>query len=501
MAAILSSDYGEKYDTKIQNRLGIIDQINKLQGVLGPSQTLGESADAGIAAADKAYMQATKAAQQEATAGIAQAEAAKGSLKDTGQLSAGQQQYYERGYSATQGQYRSAYDQAIEQASATRKQAYSSIYNTLAEQAGALHSQYSEIMSGLLNSTAGINAIYDFASQQGINLDALGKVFTTKGAEARKTDFAGLTDEQINEALAAMSADKRAKYDDTTRTWVSSTDALGLLEELGLYDETSESGNMLRYTLYNLTTAAGEGSWASTWSEEQRSNYLNWLPGFREDVLNYTAENYAAAEESYKQMQAAKKEEATSSTSFRYAGVGELDERDVDADKIGKRIHLNYNGERYALVIKSQADTSTAERLDNLVYNATGSHEIAPGTPIYDNDILYIRTTKGWFEVKSTDAMFTSKHYEGLKGGIINRAAISDAIGDKPMVYDNGNEIKVSILMPGKKRYANKWLYKVSDISIDIASPYEGQIVTQNGVNYIYWNNNWYSVNTDRKVS
>lgn len=500
MAAILSSDYGEKYDTKIQNRLGITDQINKLQGFLGPSQTLGESADAGIAAADKAYMQTTKVAQQETTAGIAQAEAAKGSLKDTGQLSAGQQQYYERGYSATQEQYRSAYDQAIEQASATRKQAYSSIYNTLAEQAGALHSQYSEIMSGLLNSTAGINAIYDFASQYGINLDALGKVFTTKGAEARKTDFAGLTDEQINEALAAMSADKRAKYDDTTRTWVSSTDALGLLEELGLYDETSESGNMLRYTLYNLTTAAGEGSWASTWSEEQRSNYLNWLPGFREDVLNYTAENYAAAEESYKQMQAAKKEEATSSTSFRYAGVGELNKKDLDADKSGKRIHITYNGETYALVIANQADTTTTERINSLVYNATGSHDAEIGAIIYDNDKMYVRTSKGWFETKSTDAMFTSKHYEGLKGGLINRATISDAIGDKPMVYDNGNEIKVSILMPGKKHYANKWLYKASDISTNIASPYEGQVITQNGIDYIYWNNSWYSVNTDRKV-
>lgn len=511
MAAILSSDYSERYDQKIQDRLGITDQINKLQGVVGSPQTLGESADAGIASADKAYAQTVNAAQQEATTGIAQAEAAKGSLKDTGQLSAGQQQYYGRNYSATQGQYRSAYDQAVEQASATRKQAYSAIYNTLAEQAGNVHSHYSEIMSGLLNSTAGINAIYDFATQQGINTDALGKVFTTKGAEARKADFAGLTDEQINEALAAMAADKRAKYDDTTRTWTSSTDALGLLEELGLYDETSESGNMLRYMLYNLTTAAGEGSWASTWSEKQRNNYLNWLPGFREDVLNYTAENYAAAEESYNQMQAAKKEEATSSTSFRYAGVGELNKKDVDADKLGKRIHITYNDKRYALTIANQADAATTERIDSLVYNATGSRNAETGAIIVDNNKMYVKTTKGWFETKSTDGMFTSGDYELIKASAADRIAIGSAYRNRNINsgqyqkfeqqgLDIGQDIAVKIKLPNDSNYKSRAiLYRVDNsVGKDIGAPYDGQYITaSDGKLYVYWKHGWYRVEAE----
>nr|DAF67920.1 MAG TPA: hypothetical protein [Caudoviricetes sp.] len=504
MAAILSSDYGERYDQKIQDRLGITDQINKLQGIVGSPQTLGESANAGIASADKAYAQTVNAAHQEAATGIAQAEAAKGSLKDTGQLSTGQQQYYERNYSAAQGKYRSAYDQAVERASATRKQAYSAIYNTLAEQAGNVHSHYSEIMSGLLNSAAGINAIYDFATQQGINTDVLGKVFTTKGAEARKADFAGLTDEQINEALAAMAADKRAKYDDTTRTWTSSTDALGLLEELGLYDETSESGNMLRYMLYNLTTAAGEGSWASTWSEEQRNNYLNWLPGFREDVLNYTAENYAAAEESYKQMKAAKKEEATSSTSFRYAGVGELNKNDLDADKLGKRIHITYNDKRYALTIANQADATTTERIDSLVYNATGSHNAETGAIICDNDKMYIRTTKGWFEMKSTDGWVSGDDYTVLKSNAGNRISIrsnqydtKDATGKTVLERANtGAQFEVEVLKPGDTKYRKMRLHKVDDsIGADITNPYDGQYIkADDGRLYVYWKTGWFRV-------
>lgn len=180
------------------------------------------------------------AAQQQATAGVAQATAEKQALSDPGTLSAGQKSYLGQGYDEQAAQYRTAYDVAAEQAAATKKQAYANIYDTLNKSVNATSKQYTEFMTALLNSSYGIAALQKVAGLNGV--DTAGW-FTTKGDEYRAAN------NLVGVDSSKFGAEKQALMDDKSLTWASATIAEDALDRLGVYDANSEIGKLARYYL------------------------------------------------------------------------------------------------------------------------------------------------------------------------------------------------------------------------------------------------------------
>lgn len=391
--AMLSTEYNEALTGKVAERLGVKESLDKLSAGLGPSQTLAESAEAGITAADKTYWQTISAARQQATAGVAQATAEKQALSDPGTLSAGQKSYLGQGYDEQAAQYRTAYDTAAEQAAATKKQAYANIYDTLNKSVSATSKQYTEFMTALLNSSYGIAALQKVAGLSGV--DTAGW-FTTKGDEYREAN------NLIGVDSSKFGAEKQALMDDTTQTWKSATIAEDALEKLGIYDTDSEIGKLARYYLTNELYGA-EGTWNQTWTQEERDKYLPMLDAFRQDVLGYTQESFATEKEQRIQQEAAAKEKATE-TGMRYAGQSELG-KGSDKATVGRAIKLKLDGTKYDVKLIAQATGDTLTELNRLSIMSTG-RQLQIGDVIRSGDKVYITTANGTFEASDSGGIY-----------------------------------------------------------------------------------------------
>lgn len=391
--AMLSTEYNEALTGKVAERLGVKESLDKLSAGLGPSQTLGESAEAGIAAADKQYGQTISAARQQATAGVAQATAEKQALSDPGTLSAGQKSYLGQGYDEQAAQYRTAYDTAAEQAAATKKQAYASIYDTLNKSVSATSKQYTEFMTALLNSSYGIAALQKVAGLSGVDTASW---FTTKGDEYREAN------NLVGVDSSKFGAEKQALLDDSTLTWKSATIAEDALERLGIYDTESEIGKLARYYLTNELYGA-DGTWHQTWTQEERDKYLPILDAFRQDVLGYTQESFATEKEQQAQQEAAAKEKAVEA-GMRYAGQSELG-KGSDKAAVGRAIKLTLDGTKYDVKLTAQVTGDTLTELNRLSTMSTG-RQLQIGDVIRSGDKVYITTANGTFEADSSGGMY-----------------------------------------------------------------------------------------------
>lgn len=391
--AMLSTEYNEALTGKVAERLGIKESLDKLSAGLGPAQTLAESANAGMASADKTYAQSMAAAQQQATAGVAQATAEKQALSDPGTLSAGQKSYLGQGYDEQAAQYRTAYDAAAEQAAAIKKQAYANIYDTLNKSVNATSKQYTEFMTALLNSSYGIAALQKAAGLSGV--DTAGW-FTTKGDEYRAAN------NLVGVDASKFGAEKQALMDDKSLTWKSAIIAEDALERLGIYDANSEIGKLARYYLTN-ELYGGEGTWNQTWTQEERDKYLPMLDAFRQDVLGYTQESFATEKEQRIQSDAAAKEKATEA-GMRYAGRSELG-KGSDKAAVGRPIKLTLDGTKYDVKLIAQATGDTLTELNRLSTLSTG-HSLQVGDVIRSGDKVYITTVNGTFEADSSGGMY-----------------------------------------------------------------------------------------------
>lgn len=399
--AMLSTEYNEALTGKVAERLGIKESLDKLSTGLGPAQTLAESANAGIASADKTYAQSMSAARQQATAGVAQATAEKQALSDPGTLSEGQKSYLGQGYDEQAAQYRTAYDVAAEQAAATKKQAYSTIYDTLNKSVNATSKQYTEFMTALLNSSYGIAALQKAAVLSCVDTKGW---FTTKGDEYRAAN------NLVGVDASKFGAEKQALMDDKSLTWASATIAEDALERLGVYDANSETGKLARYYLTN-ELYGGEGTWNQTWTQEERDKYLPMLDAFRQDVLGYTQESFATEKEQRTQQQAVAKEKATEAGSIRYAGQGKLG-KGADQAATGKAIKLTFDGTKYDIKLGARATGDTLTELNKLAYDATGQ-TLRAGDVIRRGDTLYVTTDHGTFEAISSGGIYWD-HYDKL---------------------------------------------------------------------------------------
>lgn len=473
--AMLSTEYNEALTGKVAERLGIKESLDKLSAGLGPAQTLAESANAGMASADKTYAQSMAAAQQQATAGVAQATAEKQALSDPGTLSAGQKSYLGQGYDEQAAQYRTAYDVAAEQAAATKKQAYSTIYDTLNKSVNATSKQYTEFMTALLNSSYGIAALQKVAGLNGV--DTAGW-FTTKGDEYRAAhNLAGVDSSKFG-------AEKQALMDDKSLTWASATIAEDALERLGVYDANSEIGKLARYYLTN-ELYGGEGTWNQTWTQEERDKYLPMLDAFRQDVLGYTQESFATEKEQRTQQQAVAKEKATEAGGIRYAGQGMLG-KGADQAATGKAIKLTFDGTKYDIKLGAQATGETLTELNRLAYDATGQ-TLRAGDVIRRGDRLYVTTDRGTFEATSSGGIYWD-HYDKLlaKSGGEGVSYIRN-VTTNPVV---GNRLTVSV------NNALLAFYKTTDLPSALPSnPVIGTDITVNDKRYIYYNGQWWERN------
>lgn len=473
--AMLSTEYNEALTGKVAERLGVKESLDKLSAGLGPSQTLGESAEAGIAAADKQYGQTISAARQQATAGVAQATAEKQALSDPGTLSAGQKSYLGQGYDEQAAQYRTVYDTAAEQAAATKKQAYANIYDTLNKSVGATSKQYTEFMTALLNSSYGIAALQKVAGLSGV--DTAGW-FTTKGDEYREAN------NLVGVDSSKFGAEKQALMDDTTQTWKSATIAEDALERLGIYDTDSEIGKLARYYLTNELYGA-DGTWHQTWTQEERDKYLPILDAFRQDVLGYTQESFATEKEQRTQQQAVAKEKATTTGGIRYAGQGKLG-KGADQAATGKAIKLTFDGTKYDIKLGAQATGNTLTELNKLAYDATGQ-TLRTGDVIRRGDTLYVTTDHGTFEATSSGGIYWD-HYDKLlaKSGGEGVSYIRN-VTTNPVV---GNRLTVSV------NNALLAFYKTTDLPSALpANPVTGTDVTIDNKRYIYYNGQWWERN------
>lgn len=473
--AMLSTEYNKALTGKVAERLGIKESLDKLSAGLGPAQTLAESANAGIASADKTYAQSMAAAQQRATAGVAQATAEKQALSDPGTLSAGQKSYLGQGYDEQAAQYRTAYDAAAEQAAATKKQAYANIYDTLNKSVNTTSKQYTEFMTALLNSSYGIAALQKAAGLSGVDTAAW---FTTKGDEYRAAN------NLVGVDASKFGAEKQALMDDKSLTWKSATIAEDALERLGVYDANSEIGKLARYYLAN-ELYGGEGTWNQTWTQEERDKYLPMLDAFRQDVLGYTQESFATEKEQRTQQQAVAKEKATAAGSIRYAGQGTLG-KGADQAATGKAIKLTFDGTKYDIKLGVQATGDTLTELNKLAYDATGQ-TLRAGDVIRRGDRLYVTTDHGTFEATSSGGIYWD-HYDKLlaKSGGEGVSYIRN-VTTNPVV---GNRLNISV------NNALLAFYKTTDLPSTLPSnPVTGTDITVNDKRYIYYNGQWWERN------
>lgn len=479
--AMLSTEYNEALTGKVAERLGVKESLDKLSAGLGPSQTLAESAEAGITAADKTYGQTISAARQQATAGVAQATAEKQALSDPGTLSAGQKSYLGQGYDEQAAQYRTAYDAAAEQAAATKKQAYANIYDTLNKSVSATSKQYTEFMTALLNSSYGIAALQKVAGLSGVDMAGW---FTTKGDEYREAN------NLVGVDSSKFGAEKQALMDDTTQTWKSATIAEDALEKLGIYDTDSEIGKLARYYLTNELYGA-DGTWHQTWTQEERDKYLPILDAFRQDVLGYTQESFATEKEQQVQQEAAAKEKANAAGTTRYAGQSELG-KGSDAPATGKAIKLTLDGTKYDIKLGIQATGNTLSEVNNLIYTATGR---APqvGDVVRNGDKLYVVTKNGTFETGVSGSMYANDY-----GNLLGVASGGAAMTVHEYVNENTdtfNYVKTSKGIVAASSVTPEQIAKHTTESLP-DKPYDGQIVTLKSTDgtighFVYTDNRW----------
>lgn len=479
--AMLSTEYNEALTGKVAERLGIKESLDKLSAGLGPAQTLAESANAGMASADKTYAKSMAAAQQQATAGVAQATAEKQALSDPGTLSAGQKSYLGQGYDEQAAQYRTAYDVAAEQAAATKKQAYANIYDTLNKSVNATSKQYTEFMTALLNSSYGIAALQKAAGLNGVDTTGW---FTTKGDEYRAAhNLVGVDSSKFG-------AEKQALMDDKSLTWASATIAEDALESLGVYDANSEVGKLARYYLTN-ELYGGEGTWNQTWTQEERSKYLPMLDAFRQDVLGYTQESFATEKEQRIQKEAAAKEKANAPGATRYAGQSELG-KGSDKPATGKAIKLTLDGTKYDVKLGIQATGDALSNVNNLIYTATGR---APqvGDVVRDGDKLYVVTKNGTFETGVSGSMY-STDYGNLLGAASGGAAMTvhEYVNENT---DTFNYVKTSKGVVAASSVTPEQIAKHTTEQLP-DKPYNGQVVTLKSTNgtvghFVYADNRW----------
>ena len=475
--AMLSTEYNEALTGKVAERLGVKESLDKLSAGLGPSQTLGESAEAGIAAADKQYGQTISAARQQASAGVAQAAAEKQALSDPGTLSVGQKSYLGQGYDEQAARYRTAYDAAAEQAAATKKQAYANIYDTLNKSVNATSKQYTELMTALVNSSYGIAALQKAAGLNGVDTTGW---FTTKGEEYRAAhNLVGVDSSKFG-------AEKQALMDDAALTWKSATIAADALESLGVYDTESEIGKLARYYLTNELYGAGD-TWNQAWTQEERDKYLPILDAFRQDVLGYTQESFATEKEQRIQQEATAKEQATAAGTTRYAGQSEL-AKDAANAKSGNRIHLTYDGTKYKVKLGAQATGETLRELTKLAYSGSG-HGLQVGDLTRIGDKLYVTLDTGTFEAEST----ADNWYRGwLTGG--ERDALAMAAGGGVAI----EKVGLTSLSPDTRNFkmeGSVWTYnRVKNIPSELPeNPIDGQSVYIGDRRYIYYEGAWWS--------
>lgn len=479
--AMLSTEYNEALTGKVAERLGVKESLDKLSAGLGPSQTLAESAEAGIVAADKQYGQTISAARQQATAGVAQATAEKRALADPGTLSAGQRSYLGQGYDEQAAQYRTAYDTAAEQAAATRKQAYGNIYSSLQQQVESTSQQYTEFMTALLNSSYGIAALQKAAALSGVDTTGW---FTTKGEEYRTAN------NLVGVDSSKFGAEKQALMDDTALTWASATIATDALEHLGIYDTESEIGKLARYYLANELYSV-DNTWNQAWTQEERDKYLPILDAFRQDVLGYTQESFATEKEQRVQQEAVAKEKANAPGTTRYAGLSELG-KGSDNAATGKPIKLTLDGTKYDIKLGIQATGSTLAEVNNLIYTATGR---APqvGDVIRKGDTLYVVTKNGTFEAGSSGRMYATDY-----GDLLGVASGGAAMTVHEYVNENTdtfNYVKTSKGIVAASSVTPEQIAKHTTESLP-DKPYDGQVVTLKSTDgtaghFVYTDNRW----------